>query len=434
MLEKDLRYPAQRIKQKQEADLVHQVIAEEIDQANQFLKAQGIKVRLMRNANSIQLTATLPARPGDKPTSKRGTKQYRISHLKCFASLEGIKKALKEAIHLDELMRSHRFSWEDYTPQNEAIALPQTWRECVELFEQNYWTTRSKNRKSLCTWDKSYADLFKKLDLDAKINDQSILTAIKKTQAHTVTRNNLIRVLKAVCKSIKYEFDFTPYACPPSKIKRKERKIPSDEEIIQAWETMPDESTKWVFGMLATYGLRPEEIFINPHFEEYAHSSNTLHIFRVDSDCKTGERKVLPLKPEWVELFDLKNISPLQTRAKNIETIVSWVNKKFRKSPHWKRGAYDLRHGYAIRGHKYGIPIADMARYMGHDVETHVKEYQRWIGIDTMIEVYLEATHANHKSRKALITENALLTVENKRLREQITKLEQDIKFTEIQP
>lgn len=61
MLEKDLRYPARRLKQQQEAVSIGQVIAEEIEQANQFLKAQGIKVRLLRNSNSIQLTATLPA-------------------------------------------------------------------------------------------------------------------------------------------------------------------------------------------------------------------------------------------------------------------------------------------------------------------------------------------------------------------------------------
>ncbi len=42
---------------------------------------------------------------------------------------------------------------------------------------------------------------------------------------------------------------------------------------------MPDEETKWTFGMVATYGLRPEEIFINLNLEDYLSPSNTINIF-----------------------------------------------------------------------------------------------------------------------------------------------------------
>ncbi len=156
------------------------------------------------------------------------------------------------------------------------------WKDAIEIFENNYWVTHPKNRKTLNTWDRSYFDLFKKLDVDAKIDNQSIIASIKKTEANTVTRNNLIRVLKAVCKLIDYKFDFSSYSCPSNKIQRKERKIPTDEQIVRAWETMPDEATKWVFGMVATYGLRPQEIFINLHLQEYTDPSNTLSIFYVD--------------------------------------------------------------------------------------------------------------------------------------------------------
>jgi len=434
MLEKDLRYPARRTKRQQDAEAVQKIIADEVDGANQFLKSQGVRVKLLKNANSIQLTTTLPVKPGDKPTSQKGTKQYRIAHLKCFANLDGIKKAIKEAIRLDDLVKAGKFSWEEYLPQEkQQVIASKTWKEVILLYEEHYWITHAKNRKTLNTWDKSYADLFKKLDLDAVVSNDSILRAIKKTEANTVTRHHLIRVLKALCKFIDFKFDLSAYTCSQAKIQRKERKIPTDDQIIKAWETMPDDETKWAFGMIATYGLRPEEIFINPHLQEYIDPSNTINIFHVDKDCKTGERKVLPLKPEWVELFDLKNLKPLVTNAKKLETIISWLNKKFRRSPDWKMGAYNLRHSYAIRGHKYGIPVADMARYMGHDIETHVKEYQRWIGIDTMIDVYLEATSAKQKSRKTLLTENAVLIVDNNRLKEENEKLKQALTELEMQ-
>lgn len=429
-LEKDLRYTARRKKSITDAEAVKAAIALEIDKTNDFLKQQGIRVSLFRNSNSIQLKATLPIKEGDTSTSNKGTKQYKITHLKCFANPDGIKKAIKEAIYLDELVKHGKFDWNRYLPTLAPIAAaPLNWKDAVELFENNYWITHAKNRKTLNTWDKSYCDLFKKLDLEAKINNESIIAAIKKTEANTVTRNNLVRVLKAVCKLVDYKFDFSSYSCSTNKIQRKERKIPTDDEIVRAWATMPDEATKWVFGMVATYGLRPEEIFIKPHLQEYVDPSNTLSVFYVDRDCKTGDRKVLPLKPEWVELFNLKNLKPLITNAAKLETIISWVNKKFRRSPHWQRGAYDLRHGYAIRGHKYGIPVADMARYMGHDIETHVKEYQRWIGLDTMIEVYLEATNAKQKTKKQLVLENSelmnqcdRLKTENEQLRTLLTQ------------
>jgi integrase len=431
MSEKDLTYSG-RVKQRQQnAEAVKAVVDGEVAKANDFLKVQGVKVKLIRCASSIQLAATLPVKLGDTPTSSKGTKQYRITHLKCFASLDGVKKAIKEAIYLDDLVKSSRFTWDEYLPKEQTIAKPKTWREVVELFEQNYWVTHAKTRKTLNTWDKSYSDLFKKLDLDACVSKASIIDAIKKTVANTVTRHHLIRVLKALCKFIEFKFDFSSYSASLSKVQRKERKIPTDDEIILTWKTLPDD-TKWTFGMIATYGLRPEEIFINPHIQEYIDPSNTIHIFHVDRDCKTGERKVLPLKPEWVDLFKLKEPQPLKSNAKKLEHTISWVNRKFRISPYWNRGAYDLRHSYAIRGHKYGIPVADMARYMGHDIETHVKEYQRWIGIDTMIEVYLEATGIHHKSRKTLIAENAVLALDNENLKQENDKLKQKLAELEM--
>lgn len=432
MSEKELGYLGRVKHRQQSAEAVKAIIKEEISNANSFLKSQGVKVSLIKTGNSIQLAATLPVKPADVLASGKVRKQYRITHLNCLASQDGVKKAIREAIHLDRLVKDGKFSWQEYLPAKSIAVTPKTWREVTQAYEENYWVTHAKTRKTLNTWDKSYSDLFKKLDLDAVVNQESIVNAIKKTTASTVTRHHLIRVLKALCKFINFDFDFSPYSCPLSKIQKKERKIPTDDEIFRTWKTLSDD-TKWTFGMIATYGLRPEEIFINPHLDEYVHPDNTHHIFHVDRDCKTGERKVLPLKPEWVELFNLKHPNPLKSGASKLEHTISWLNKKFQQSPHWKRGAYDLRHGYAIRGHKYAIPVADMARYMGHDIETHVKEYQRWIGIETMLEVYLEATNSQQKSRKTLITENAVLASDNENLKQENEKLKQKIVELEME-
>lgn len=174
MLEKDLRYPARRKKAIQSAETLESAIASEIDKANIFLKQQGIRVKLVRKSNSIQLNATLPVKDGDCSTSNKGTKQYQVSHLKCFANPDGVKKALKEAIYLDELVKFGKFNWNTYLPTFTPIAAPMIWQEAITLFESNYWVTHSKTRKTLNTWDRSYFDLFKKLEPDTKIDNQSI--------------------------------------------------------------------------------------------------------------------------------------------------------------------------------------------------------------------------------------------------------------------
>ena len=39
------------------------------------------------------------------------------------------------------------------------------------------------------------------------------------------------------------------------------RDLPKDELIEQLWETIPNKSWKFVFGLMATYGLRNHEVF-----------------------------------------------------------------------------------------------------------------------------------------------------------------------------
>ena len=59
--------------------------------------------------------------------------------------------------------------------------------------------------------------------------------------------------------------------------------------------------------MLATYGLRTHEIFFC-NAEDLLLESNKHNAIRIGSETKTGSQTAYPLKSEWVELFDLKNI------------------------------------------------------------------------------------------------------------------------------
>lgn len=44
-------------------------------------------------------------------------------------------------------------------------------------------------------------------------------------------------------------------------LEKEKLTYPSDEEIVDLYNKIPNDKWKWVLGMLATYGLRTHEVF-----------------------------------------------------------------------------------------------------------------------------------------------------------------------------
>lgn len=86
---------------------------------------------------------------------------------------------------------------------------------------------------------------------------------------------------------------------------------------------------------------------------------------------------------------------------------------------------YDLRHAYAIRGHRLRVPIKTMADYMGHTVQEHTKTYQRWMNEDANLEIYQEVVIYRQGTTKEALkerireveAENTALKAENATLK-----------------
>jgi len=162
------------------------------------------------------------------------------------------------------------------------------------------------------------------------------------------------------------------------------RDLPKDELIEKLWETIPNKSWKFVFGLMATYGLRNHEVF----FCDLSSLTNFGDkIIRVLPSTKTGEHQVWPFHPEWVEKFELLKLGENPELLPNVNrdlkiTTLQNIGKKI--TDQFRRYSlqikpYDLRHAWAVRTIFYDLPDTVAARMMGHSVSLHTQTYHHWI-------------------------------------------------------
>ena len=133
--------------------------------------------------------------------------------------------------------------------------------------------------------------------------------------------------------------------------------------------------------LLATYGLRPLEIFylsVKKNGIKYAWCS-----YIKKSAGYTKPRRLIPLHEEWEQEWNL--LEMIENKVP-LPACSSGAGQGFRDylkhNPIWKRLSeehenvvpYSFRHSYAQRGHReYLIPPNELCDYMGHNIESHRK-------------------------------------------------------------
>ncbi|MCP9801805.1 hypothetical protein [Synechococcus sp. RedBA-s] len=83
----------------------------------------------------------------------------------------------------------------------------------------------------------------------------------------------------------------------------KPRTIPTEREILDAWELIP-EPWKWGYGVMAIYATRPSEIF---------RAKQRNQLLYIESG-KTGARLCLPTKRGWIEKLGQKILPDVDLR------------------------------------------------------------------------------------------------------------------------
>ena len=162
------------------------------------------------------------------------------------------------------------------------------------------------------------------------------------------------------------------------------RDLPNDDFIQELWRKIPNESWKYVFALMATYGLRNHEVFFADLSSLKKGGDN---IIRVLDTTKTGEHQVWPFHPKWVEIFELNKLGEdysllpkinLNLKITTLQNIGKRVTEQFKRYQ-LNIKPYDLRHAYAVRTILYDLPDTVAARMMGHSVNLHTQTYHHWI-------------------------------------------------------
>ncbi|MCJ8280672.1 MAG: site-specific integrase [Rivularia sp. ALOHA_DT_140] len=418
-------------------------IEEKLTDINARLKASKSKVGIKKVGNTLQLRATLPLKPGDTNKSGRSRKQYFIS-LGIPANLNGLKTAEEEACELGKLVARRCFEWNDkYLGQNFSNSKLKTFKQVLETLENEYFSTRKKTIKSEHSFWHLYKRYTQYFASDLPVTSENIVTIITNISSPS-SRDQAIRVARVFSQIHGIEVDFKNLKLP---VVPNDRYIPSDIEIQEAFDkyqqrgkntkVRKDYRNSWklhrlVFGLIATYGLRPREVFNQPDLKWFLSSDNTDNTWKVHKSNKTGYREVLPFVTEWVELFELKNPEAIHLLNQKIENISSFQElshlvqtnaRWFRKILNLPFEPYDLRHACAIRAHIQGLPIKASADNLGHSVEMHTKVYQRWFSLENRKKVMKPTI--TQKSYQQLTAENIKLKAENQQLKSQLDKLQQ---------
>ena len=186
------------------------------------------------------------------------------------------------------------------------------------------------------------------------------------------------------------------------------RVIPSDEDL-QSWLDRLDPFLQWTFATIATYGLRPHELWHAEGIDEKGWIS-----IPGDMKTKTGEHFAPAVPEAWLDRYQLrqrwqschaqlnarwtvrfKEISGVRIAVNNV-AVSNALYKEFQHKGlqrlwaptadgtgmDWLR-PYDLRHAYAIRcatsAETADAFDDDMAAWMGHGLDIHRRIYLRWM-------------------------------------------------------
>lgn len=427
-----------------------QKFEEKLTNANADLKRNKTRVGIVQKGRGLYLRATLPLKPGDSNKGK-DTKQYDVT-LKVSANLDGLKTAIEKAYRLGSELDRKMFLWSNWIDTSEKIEI-QTGKYYYDNLEKFYFTTHKRSITSEHTVS-NYLDVIRRyLGFETVFDKKSLEAKIKTLPDWCV--GLATTVAQVVIKEFALGFQLE---IKKPKVETNIRTIPDDTQIIKSFELFKTYAEnrkhrsnnngnwedsdiwilyRWCYGMLATYGLRPRELFVKPDIDWWLSPENINHSWKVHRNTKTGYREVIPFIPDWVELFDLKNkeaITKLASKTQNQDlktiqalrkSIARWFNVvgvNFQP--------YDLRHACAIRAHLVqGIPIKASADNLGHSVEQHTQTYQKWIDTDKRKKAF-DAAITKKSEVEALQDEifHLKLEIEKLKMENQQLKLQSQIR------
>jgi integrase len=333
-----------------------------IAQANGRLKSAKVGMAIERKGDRLYLRGIFPPKPD---SDKKAPYQQRLA-LGIHANPLGVKLAEAEARKVGALIDCKEFLWLPYLGDRQTTENCGDW---VKKFEKDYFAKRDRNPKTETTWKRSYLEVLKRLPVDEPLSPEILKNLILTTTPDSRSRQNYAMVCNSLAKFANLEADFSLYSGSYSPRKATPRDLPTDQQIQDAYFKIPNPAWQWVYAVLATYGLRPHEVFLLDLAD--------IPIATV-TDGKTGSRRVWACYPEWVETFQIKNVCLPSVTGKANVNLGERVSKAFKRYEIPFK-PYDLRHCWAVRSLEFGLDISLAAQQMGHSAKVHSDLYHHWI-------------------------------------------------------
>jgi len=365
-------------------------VIQEINNINDKFATQGSKLRIEKSVEKLNLRGSLP--------SKEDKKNYKIQRISLGikADIFGLEEAKKKLQLINLQLELNQFEWINWidNPNQKKIKNGFEFPNKLNQFEE-FFFKESKNeylsstRKT--TWRSSYKPYLKRiLNIYNSYDNQDLVKIFQKTlesyKEGSRSRKQCATSLSVLANflDIKLPEDWKLNSKGYGLNKAGFRDLPTDEVIEKLWEKIPNKSWKFVFGLMATYGLRNHEVF----FCDLSSLTNFGDkIIRVLPTTKTGEHHVWQFHTEWVEKFELSKLGenpellPIiknDLKTTTLQNIGKKITDQFNRYS-LQIKPYDLRHAWAVRTIFYDLPDTVAARMMGHSVSLHTQTYHHWI-------------------------------------------------------
>jgi integrase len=346
----------------------------DLEKANKGL--DKVKIQLLRRR--LYLRASLP----DKTNPSKNSQTRIATGLP--ANKEGLQRAKGLASELQSEMYTGQFSWEKWgsrRPKGNSIG------DLIETLSKDWERGKTESQKK--NFRNDYWFPWQRLPGEAEISGALLeQTIVKQTEEKSRSRQRYIRAYKKLAEAAGLTVDWGHLEGERYR-PEKPRNIPSKELILANFDkiqggrkgTAP--GWRWIYGMLATFGLRPSEAFRVTDISGLS-DRDAPRIKVVTAKRKRREIRTvlaLPIDAEWVETFDLKEKrlpSSVPIEGRSNQQIGRTVSNAFRRYE-IDFLPYDLRHAYAIRLARSRVPLQMAAKLMGHSPKVHYETYLEYI-------------------------------------------------------
>ena len=365
-------------------------VIQEINNFNDKFATKGSKLRIEKRGDKLNIRGSLP--------SKKNNNNFTVQRISLGlkADSAGLEEAKKKLQLITLQLDLNQFNWINWVknPDKEEIKNELKFLTKINEFE-DFFFSETKNeyltstRKT--TWKSSYKPYLKRIisiydKSDSENLNNIFMTTLKSYKEGSRSRKQCATSLSVLAKFLDHTLpeNWNLMAKGYGLKKASFRDLPTDEKIEELWEEIPNNSWKYVFGLMATYGLRNHEVFF---CDLSSLTNNGDKIIRVLPTTKTGEHQVWPFHPKWIDRFELYKLGQDPELLPNInrdfrKTTLQNIGKKI--TDQFKRYSlrikpYDLRHAWAVRTIFYDLPDTVAARMMGHSVSLHTQTYHHWI-------------------------------------------------------